>query len=241
MNDFREELYKKYSSTFKEHISKFDDRSINATLGKYKKQYLSLFNSYPQSAKVLDLGCGRGILLEFLTNVGYTNALGIDISAEQIEIAKEKDLNVQQGSIIEFFNSTEEKFDIIFALDIIEHFKRNELIELFNGIYYHLNYNGVFIFNTPNGQGINSNRIIHGDLTHITIFNPYSAEQILRLVGFKKINFFETGPYAKNINGTIRLILWKIIKLCANFVRFVETASIEKILTQEFIGAAKKV
>ncbi len=240
MNDFREELYRRYSSTFKEHISEFDEKSVATTLSKYRYQYLPILKQFSKDVRILELGCGRGIFLEFLINMGYKNVSGIDVSKEQIDIAKAQNLNAEEVGVLEYLKSNNEKFDLIFAIDLIEHFKKDELIPLFEGIYSKLRNGGAFVFHTPNGLGINANRIIYGDLTHLTIFTPNSAIQILKLVGFNEIKFFESEPYPKNVNGTLRLLLWKIVKLFLIVIRLIETGGTEKILTQNFIGFVKK-
>ncbi len=240
MDDFREELYRRYSSTFKEHISEFDEKSVATTLSKYRYQYLPILKEFNKDIRIMELGCGRGIFLEFLINNGYKNVFGIDISKEQIDTAKEQNLNVEEIGVLEYLKSNNEKFDLIFAIDLIEHFHKDELIPLFDGIYNSLKDGGAFVFHTPNGLGINANRIIYGDLTHLTIFTPNSAVQILKLVGFNKIKFFESEPYPKNVNGTLRLLLWKIVKLFLNVIRLIETGGTEKFLTQNFVGVARK-
>lgn len=240
MSDFREKLYQKYSSTFKEHISKFDEKTVAGVLSKYRHQYLPILNEFKKDVKILELGCGRGIFLKFLIDSGYKNVSGVDVSKEQINIAKMQNLNVEEINVFDFLKNKTEKFDIIFAIDLIEHFHKDELLLLFEGIFNHLNDGGAFVFHTPNGVGINANRIIYGDLTHLSILTPNSATQVLKLVGFREFKFFETEPYAKNVIGTIRLMLWKIAKLILNFIRLIETGGTEKILTQNFVGYAKK-
>lgn len=73
---------------------------------------------------ILDVGCGGGIASESLTRCGG-NVTGIDASPEAIECAKAhaKAQNLKiayQNTPIESFQSTN-KFDIVFANDIIEH------------------------------------------------------------------------------------------------------------------------
>ena len=114
------------------------------------------------------------------------------------------------------------------------------MIPLFEKIYNNLATNGIFIFHTPNGQSLLSTNLIYGDLTHLTIFTPNSALQLLKLVGFDQITFYEAGPVPKNILGLFRLILWKIIKLGYNFASLVETGNKYEILTQSFTVAARK-
>lgn len=239
-SDFRKELYYKYDSTFKVYISDFDEKSVKKMWKWYDKKYLPLISDFEKNVKILELGCGRGYLLEFLRKNGFENLEGIDISEEQISITKRKGFNVKVSDAINFLNENKEKSKVIFALDFIEHFHKTELFQLFEGIINNLEDGGLFIFHTPNGQTILSPNLVYGDLTHLTIFTPNSALQILKVVGFNKISFIEAGPTRKNLNGLIRLILWKVIKFKHNIIRLIETGSTEKILTQNFIGVAQK-
>jgi hypothetical protein len=147
---------------------------------------------------------------------------------------------VETKGIFDFFKDNSEKYDVIFAIDLVEHFYKEELIDLFKGFFSTLNEGGTIIIHTPNGDGLFHQHIIYGDLTHLTIFNSNSLSQILRFVGFKNITCLETGPTSKNIFGVIRLFLWRIIKIFIKAIRIIETGGSENILTQDFICIAKK-
>lgn len=239
-SDFRKKLYEKYNSSFKTYLADFSHKYINSIWKSYDYLYLPIISSYTKDAAILELGCGRGYLLEYLRNKNYNNLKGIDISEEQIEISQNKGFDVKVADAIEYLTNNESKFKLIFALDFVEHFHKEELFPLFEEIYRNLDEDGIIIMHTPNGQAIVASKMIYGDLTHLTIFTPVSAEQLLRNVGFKEIKCYESGPLPKNIKGIIRLALWKIIKFIFNLIRLVETGSTEKILTQNFIIAAKK-
>jgi len=238
--DFRSEFYNKYASTFKEFIGDESSININSEYELYKRWYLRLIKEFPKNAAILDLGCGSGLMLQFLKQEGFKNLYGIDISEQQVKRAKDKGLNADIYNIFDFFNLNKNKFDIVFALDVIEHFYKHELLDFFTGLNSLLNKNGKLIIHTPNGEGLFPQHIIYGDLTHLTIFNPNSLSQILRITGFDQVEFFETGPTSKNLKGLIRLILWKIIKLTVKTVRIIETGGAEKIITQDFICVARK-
>jgi 2-polyprenyl-3-methyl-5-hydroxy-6-metoxy-1,4-benzoquinol methylase len=238
--DFRIELYHKYVSSFKYFIENEDPRAINSDYKIYKKWYLPLIKNFSKDASIIDIGCGAGRMLQFLKMEGYTNTFGIDISEEQVKKAKNKELNVKVHNYFDFASTSPQKYDIIFALDFVEHFYRDEMIELFRGINSFLNENGILIIHTPNGDGLFPQHIIYGDLTHLTIFNSNSLAQLLRSTGFNQIECFETGPVTKNMKGLIRLLLWKIIRLLFQFVRIIETGRSEKILTQEIICVSYK-
>ena len=108
---------------------------------------------YNKDERVLELDCGRGIFLDFLIGNGYKNIFGIDVSKEQIDIARIQTSNAKEIGVLEYLKSNSEKFDLIFAIDLIEHFNKDEVIPLFEGIYKNLRNGGVFVFHTPNGLG----------------------------------------------------------------------------------------
>jgi len=238
--DFRSELYSKYASTFKKFVGDEDSINIKSEYELYRRWYLQLIKKFSKNAAIIDIGCGPGLMLQFLKQEGFQNLYGIDISEQQVNKARGKGLNADVMNIFDFFNVNKKKFDIIFALDIVEHFHKHELLDLFTGINYLLNENGVLLIHTPNGDGLLPQHIIYGDLTHLTIFNPNSISQILRFTGFDKIKYYETGPTSKNLKGFIRFLLWKIIRMIFQSIRIIETGSTEKILTQDFICLAHK-
>ena len=93
----------------------------------------------PKSARVLDIGCGSGSFLKALSDKGYTEITGIDLSEEQVKLAHQLGVSqVQQGDLIDFFNAADHKFDLISGMDIIEHFTKNELVDLLKLIQKHL-------------------------------------------------------------------------------------------------------
>ena len=239
--DFRNDLYEKYRSTFKNFIENDDPVSKDSVFKICRRRFLPLLSDFRRKdIKILELGCGSGYLLEFLKLEGFTNTYGLDISEQQIQKAKSKGLNVDVGNIFEFFKTNTTKYDVVFALDFVEHFYKYELLDLFTGINNILDNNGILILQTPNGQGLFAGRNIYGDLTHSTIFNPNSLNQILKITGFDNIKLYETGPVPKNLVGSIRLMLWKIVKLIVKATRIIETGAAENIISQDFVCSAKK-
>src|SRR5580698_5087470 len=53
----------------------------------YLMQIIAKHLPSDRQVRILDLGCGHGAFLYFLTKAGYQNICGIDVSAEQIEVA----------------------------------------------------------------------------------------------------------------------------------------------------------
>lgn len=240
MSDFRELLYKKYASTFKEYLFIESPEKIASNWRKLRRKILPFISDYSHEASILDLGCGPGYIMQSLKSEGFVNITGIDISEEQIVKAKKKGLNVIVGNVFDLLIKDSNKYDIIIAFDFIEHFNKKELIELISLINQALKIGGIFIIHTPNGQGMFPQKIIYGDLTHLTIVTPNSLIQLLKLEGFGEIKIIESGPVAINFIGLLRLIIWKIIKIFYNIIRLAETGARDKILTQDLYCAAKK-
>ena len=69
-----------------------------------------------RSAKIVDLACGAGKLLYFFKRMGYHNISGVDISPEQVELARQTTPDVQKANYIDYLESHPEVFDLITCL-----------------------------------------------------------------------------------------------------------------------------
>lgn len=236
----RNSLYKTYQSSFIKSIAAIDKKTITRLFAHYNHKILPYFISLNKDSKILELGCGPGYLLDYLKSKGFNNIKGIDISAEQIEIAQSKGHNVSVADVFFYLKNSTEKYDAIFAFDFIEHFTKDELLELTELIHNTLRDEGLFLIRTPNGQGIFPGEVIYGDLTHQTIFNPNSLTQLLAKNGFKEIKFIENAPVGKNLIGLARLFLWKLLKLSLNFLKMIEGGGKQDIWTHDFYCIARK-
>lgn len=236
----REIFYSNYHSKFNSLISYADENSLKSLFLHYDYKILPLIKKFEKSSNILELGCGPGYLLEYLKQKGFNNLCGIDISPEQIELAKSTGHNVFQVDVFEFLRTNKNSYDLIFAFDFIEHFTKDELIELSNLVFNSLKSGGLFIIRTPNGQGFFAGTVIYGDLTHQTIFTSNSFTQLMLQAGFSKVECFENGPISKDWKGFLRKVNWEMFKLILNIFRISEIGGRIKLFTQDFYGIAFK-
>ena len=68
---------------------------------------------------ILDVGCGTGANLEMLKQFGETH--GIDISEDALEFCRARGLERVQLGAAESLPYENEKFDLVTALDVVEH------------------------------------------------------------------------------------------------------------------------
>lgn len=235
--NFREQLYGRYVSSFK---GPRDDSQDQRWYRWSEHKLVPLLRGLSREAAILDLGCGAGQMLQLLKNQGFINASGIDVSAEQVCLATERGLDATVGDVFQRLRSCQSNFDAITALDFVEHFEKSEQIPLFEGIHAALRPGGRLILETPNGNGLFASQVIYGDLSHLTIFSEGSLAQLLRLVGFEEIEFYETGPVPKDLKGRVRGLLWRTIRLVANGARLIESGETQRLWTKNLICRSRK-
>ncbi|MHC4757358.1 MAG: class I SAM-dependent methyltransferase [Planctomycetota bacterium] len=241
MKDFRKNIYSYYVTKYKRSQLDVDPEWLRSSWKWMEHKYLFLLDGIDKDSPILEVGCGPGYFMEFLENQGFSNVKGIDISAEQVELARKRGFNAEIADVFEYLQDKKDVFKVITAFDFIEHFTKDELMELLPLLYNALKEKGKLITETPNGQGLFPNQIIYGDMTHVTTFNPESLRQILNLHGFSNIEIHETGPVAKNISGCVRLFLWKIIRQIVILIRRIETGKKQTIWTENMICSCQKI
>lgn len=238
--DFRKELYNRYVSTFKGESFEENMDALRSHWAWCEHKYLPILNQLRRDDSILELGCGAGYMMEFLRKRGFSKVQGIDISEEQVSLARKRGLDANVEDALLFLESKSESYDAIIALDFIEHFSRDELMRLLPLISRALKTNGMLILQTPNGQGLFPRQVIFGDLTHLTVFTPESLGHLLKLFNFDCVEFSETGPTPGKLTGKIRAGLWGLLKLMANIVRRIETGKSQQIWTENMICCCRK-
>jgi SAM-dependent methyltransferase len=237
---FRSRLYDSYVSTFKH-----ENATLTASaLAHYYKwcdaRYYPALESLPKPASIIELGCGHGRILNYLQQKGFTNVKGIDISAEQIAIARRNELNAEQADIFDFLESVTLPTACVIAIDLVEHFTKEELFRMFELLHEKIKPGGILLVQTVNGEGLFPQQIIYGDLTHQTILSPGSMGQLLAAVGFHDMKFYETAPLSGGVKGIFRIAIWNIVRAAANFVRKIESGKTQSVWTENFICNARR-
>lgn len=239
--DYRKKLYSNYISTHTSHL--YGEVSLNRIRKQFPiwRKYFAKFLPQDKEAKILDLGCGQGGFVYWLQTLGYKNTWGIDISDQQIEVAKSLGIeNIKQADLKKFLPGKRETYNLIFARDVLEHFRKEEILGILNLVYNSLSGGGKFVMQSPNAEGLFWGRYRYADFTHEVAFTRTSLSQILRAAGFKEIEFYPTGPVPHGLKSLIRYLLWKIIEAKIKLYLLIETGNGKGIFTQNLIAVAEK-
>jgi 2-polyprenyl-3-methyl-5-hydroxy-6-metoxy-1,4-benzoquinol methylase len=207
---YREILYSAYHDT---QAGRSQQKSGEALLLEQKyylrKEFESLLPQNKQ-ARILDIGCGYGAFVSLMHDLGYENALGVDLSENQIKFGQSLGIEgLQVADLTEFLNKQQTAWDCITGLDIIEHFSKDELVELLFQLKKSLNPGGRLLFRTPNADAAYSSLFASGDFTHECILNKSSALQLFQSCGMHT-EVYPSLMFAKGIaREWLRKILWK--------------------------------
>ena len=197
-----------------------------------------------RSARILDLGCGHGAFIYFLREAGYTNVVGVDKSPEQVAEAKRLGIaGVQEADLWEILQqSPDASYDVVITFDVIEHFSKDELLPLVDGVQRILRSGGRWVIHTPNGESPFAGRMRYWDLTHEMAFTRMSISQLLQSSGFVKVVCREDKPIPHGLKSAVRWILWKMIRSGLRFYIAAETGAAESecIFSQNFLVVAVK-
>lgn len=184
----------------------------------YRRRFVP-FLPESKDASIIDLGCGEGYFLYFLQKEGYRQAQGIDLSRERVDAARGMGIeNVEAGDIFELLPRHKEEFDFIWACQVIEHFKKDEVLEFLDLVYAALKTGGSTLMSTPNAAGLLGSQVVFHCFTHETGFTPVSLGHVFIACGFEDVMVYGESPAIYNLPGVLRAVLWKLTKVIAEII-----------------------
>jgi 2-polyprenyl-3-methyl-5-hydroxy-6-metoxy-1,4-benzoquinol methylase len=176
----------------------FEDRCRGSSeeLREAQARYLTLFPKPDGSGKVVDIGCGRGEMLEVLIEAGY-DVEGVDLNPEMVEVCLAKGLPVTKDDGIHFLEQQAEgSLRGIFCAQVVEHLLTSELEELMQLAYRKLLPGGVLVVETINPRSLYAlGNHYFADTTHVKPVHPETLRFICEQVGFSQIELLERSAH----------------------------------------------
>lgn len=169
----------------------------------YSDINLGILRNAPTGKKILDVGCGSGILGADLKKLG-NYVYGIDISDEELAMARNRLNEVKKIDLARVGDlSIPKDFDLILFADILEHLA--DPLAALAKLKNHLKDDGEVIISLPNVACWNMRLgLLFGqfnykdygllDATHLRFFTKKSAKRLVRDAGFK-ISKIDVTPF----------------------------------------------
>ena len=176
-----------------------------------------IVNRIKKEDSVLDLGSGAGMLAYMLFENGkYDGLTLVDINSDKIERSKHHADNYLEGHSYDFvvgdildsdWLRTLGTFDVITAIDLVEHLYNAEFDNLFDTVMDMLNDGGRFYIQTPNGVRYLGQVVDEeGNIIQNEFLGKISPHVSERSVGYYKKKLIEEGHNAIML-GRDRIIL----------------------------------
>jgi len=150
---------------------------------------------------VLDYGTGIGLLIPHLIKNNF-EVTGTDFSHDSIELVNSQFKNEKKFKGVYYIDdimSIEEKYDVIFCIEMIEHVNDHYLDLTFQNFKKLLSEDGIIVITTPNDENLDENKVLcpgcHSVFhrwQHVKSWNTSSLEKAITNFGFKKEKIFTT-------------------------------------------------
>ena len=144
---------------------------------------------------ILDVGCGYGWLEEVFIKRGAKKVVGIEISEDFINKAKDrkiKNVLFKKASALNI-PYRKETFDVAVSFEVLEHIPSNSEIKMFEEVFRVLKPGGIFYLSTPNKALL---PVLLDPAWWLIRHRHYSTKQIknyLTLTGFSYNSIYVRG------------------------------------------------
>jgi SAM-dependent methyltransferase len=132
----------------------FENDYETAMFYKHFTPYLYI-NDFIKNKEVLELGCGAGYGIDYLSNDAKRIAT-VDIDSDSIEHAKQnsKATNIEyiQQDILDGLKFEDNSFDVIISFQVIEHFNKKDVKRYLHEIFRLMKPDGIAFITTPNRE-----------------------------------------------------------------------------------------
>jgi glycosyltransferase involved in cell wall biosynthesis/SAM-dependent methyltransferase len=172
-NEARGAVYRGFEDLF---------RGTEKFIRERQRTYVDLLSGHEP---VLDVGCGRGELLDLLQEAGI-EARGVDLDEGMVAHCREKGHRVDLAEATEYLTGQpDQALGGIFSAQVIEHMPYEALIRFFDLARRKLSPGGLFVAETVNPHSIPALKTFWVDLTHEKPVFPEVALALCRLHDFE--------------------------------------------------------
>jgi SAM-dependent methyltransferase len=169
-------------------------RGSEEVIRERQRDYLDYFKG--ASLPVLDMGSGRGELLELFREAGIA-AFGIDMDDAMVARCAQKGLDARLGDAIAYLRAADDRsLGGLIACQVVEHLNNSQLEELMTLCAVKVKSGGRVIFETINPQSVIAlSRNFFRDPTHVWPLHPDTLRFIMEMRGLKTVDVVYRAEY----------------------------------------------
>lgn len=145
--------------------------------------------------RVVDLGCGRGELVELLIEAGV-EAYGVELNEDFVDLVRAKGLEVvQDDATVHLEGLATGEVDGIVLSHVVEHLPPHAVTHIVETAWEKLAEGGLLIMETPNPESLVAGSInFHRDPTHLRPVHPDTLAFICESAGFASVEIRRLSP-----------------------------------------------
>ena len=146
---------------------------------------------------VVDIGCGRGELLDLLRSAGIS-AHGIDTNAAMIEVCHERGLSATAGDALAYLDAqADNSLGGVIAIQVVEHLEPDYLSRMIESAFHKLAPGAPLIFETINPAcWVAFFESYLRDVTHRWPLHPETLQYLVQAGGFSSVSIQYRAPVA---------------------------------------------
>ena len=172
----------------------FEDQFRGSTEDIRKR--LAIYLSHLEGTKdILDVGCGRGELLDLLKEHGIA-ARGVDTNHEMVEVCRERGLEVEEDDALSYLRGLPDaSLGGLVAAQVVEHLEPTYLLQLLDVAFLKLRPGAKLILETINVASWSAFfQSYIRDITHIRPLHPDTLKFLVTASGFQKVDTIYQSP-----------------------------------------------
>ncbi len=179
-DDYHHRLFRIYDR----HVEGMDPEDAEKTrwfARYYSAHYAPTLATLGKETEILEIGCGRGFLLQVLSREGYRRLTGIDRSPGDLRRAKRSlpDATWRLGDAATLLRRSQKRYGVILLKAVLEHIPKQEVLPFLRTLASRLEPEGRLIVDVPNMDWIHANHERYMDFTHEGGFTRESLRQVL--------------------------------------------------------------
>ncbi len=159
-----------------------------AHVGALQRVFVELLTG---ATPILDIGCGRGELLDLLRDAAIGPATGVDLDPDMVAHSRAKGHTVELGDAVESLGLRPDRsLGAVISAQLIEHLPYADLLRLLDLSAEKLLSGGLFVAETVNPHCTNAIKAFWVDPTHQHPLFPETVLHLARTAGFSAAYIF---------------------------------------------------